>query len=168
MDPPSVLSIAAAVAQFIDFTAGVISAGSDIFQSTKGASADNLVLEAVCLNLQTISEKLVTSAGPPQPGPSSAEPAFRRLHPEERLMDLSSQCKSDCNELLEILRTLKVDGDKYRLWRSIKAGLGTAWKGQKIRDLEKRLGQAQKTMILCIGDSVRYYLDRPDVSDFLP
>ncbi|KAK3695658.1 hypothetical protein B0T22DRAFT_478288 [Podospora appendiculata] len=146
MDPLAVLSIAAAVAQFIDFTAGVISAGSGIFRSAKGAAADNLALEAVCSNLVALGDQL-----------DIAIDARGLSHSARGLKQLSAQCKSDCNELLTLLDKVKVQvgsAGPQRLWKSIKAGLGTAWNARVIQDFEKRLERAQRLMVLHVGSFV--------------
>ncbi|KAK3337721.1 hypothetical protein B0T19DRAFT_455639 [Cercophora scortea] len=146
MDPLSVLSIAAAVAQFLDFTAGVISVSSGIFRSAKGAAADNLALEAVCSNLVALGDQL-----------DLAIDARGVSHSARGLKQLSAQCKSDCTELLALLDRVKVQvgsAGPQRLWKSIKAGLGTAWNARVIQDFGKRLERTQRLMILYIGSFV--------------
>jgi hypothetical protein len=144
MDPLVALGVAAAVAQFIQFAASLISASNEIFHSAKGATADNLEIEEVYQKLHSLSKKL--EATPLQPS-SEHEVALRQL---------SADCRSDCAELLEVLEKLRVDGGKNRLWRSIKTGLKTAWDGRKISALEKRLERTQRAMSIHVGYFVRY------------
>lgn len=65
MDPLSALSIAAAVAQFIDFTLKFLSITYGIYNSAKGRLSDNIKAEEIYKELARISYKLtVTDADP--------------------------------------------------------------------------------------------------------
>lgn len=155
MEPFSILGAAAAVAQFVDFSTRVIIASADVFESAKGSAARNQVMENITSALSNISDELST------PGGDSTErfslsPQSSQEQAAKSLRILSKQCHEDCEELLKVLKKLKVNrGIRYRRWKSIKAGLATVWESRKIEDFEKRLEATQRTMILHITKFVR-------------
>lgn len=153
MEPLAALGMAAAIAQFTDFTAKLVCTSSEIFRDASGASANNMALEAVYSKLQEHAESLGNAAAAANPRQSS--PA--RAHADARLSELSAQCKNDCDALLETLDHFKVKpGGKKRLWKSMKAGLGSVWKRGKISELDERLQRSQRLMTLYVVNLVKY------------
>ncbi|SCV57786.1 uncharacterized protein FFB14_15323 [Fusarium fujikuroi] len=55
MDPLSALSVATAVATFIEFAGSLISTADTIYQSNSGASPDTLKLETIYETFQNLS-----------------------------------------------------------------------------------------------------------------
>lgn len=159
MDPVSALGIAAAVVQFVEFAYGLVSSSNEIFHSTKGARLENLELEEVYGTLHRLGAELeirfrpegITSTLP------SALPSSKQV---SDLRQLSEACKSDCDELLGILRNLKVEEGTHRLCRSVKAALQNATSRRKIAEIEARLERTQRAMSLLIATITRYLLVR--------
>ncbi|KAK3933619.1 hypothetical protein QBC46DRAFT_401617 [Diplogelasinospora grovesii] len=120
MDPLTALSVAASVIQFIQFASSLISNTNEIYDSANGASANTLHLEDVYSKLKSLSKTLSVHVGLQIPpghagiSGSSNKLAEQKLgekaSPDQglALVQLSADCKADCNELLKALEKLKV------------------------------------------------------------
>ncbi|PNP74459.1 hypothetical protein FNYG_12204 [Fusarium nygamai] len=146
MDPISALSVATAVATFIEFAGSLISTAGTIYRSDDGASPDTLKLETIYETLQNLSIGLQAFHAAGQPDAPNQHPTTSS--DVATLSSLSAHCRDDCNNLLDIFQKLKVQGDKNRLWKSVKASLKTKTEINKIWQIEKRLERSQKVMSL--------------------
>lgn len=165
MDPVSALGIAAAVVQFVEFAYSLISTSNEIFHATKGVRLENLELEEVYGMLYRLGAELEI-----RPRPEGTTSTLGSALPSSKqvsdLRQLSEACKSDCDELLKILRKLTVEEGRNRLWRSVKAALQNAASRRKIAEIEARLERTQRTMSLLIANITRYL--RVKVSVLVP
>ncbi len=82
LDPLSALSVAAAVVQFVDFSAKIVSKGKQLYKSPGGVLRENEQTETVTKRLQNLAQNLKTSLNnaprtqqkqPPRPVPWVAE-----------------------------------------------------------------------------------------------
>lgn len=144
MDPFSALSIATSVLQFIDFTAKLLSSSSEIFKSVHGASSGALALESSCSTMKTLSERLSSSTETPV-----GEFACK-------MKKLADDCKVDCDALLAMLQKLKIQGQKSRRWKSLKAALKTVWGTREIRELEGRIDKARHLVAIYVQSLTMY------------
>lgn len=154
MEALAALSVAAAVAQFTDFTAKLLSTGAELYSAASGATADNMAFEDVYSKLQELASELGNSAAAAQNASSAASPNDTRAQATRRLGDLAAQSRQDCDALLQTLDGLKVKG-KGKLWGTIKASLANARKRSKIKGLDERLERSQRAMILEVVALVR-------------
>jgi len=153
MDPFSALSVATAVATFIEFAGSLISTAGTIYRSKDGVSPDTLKLETIYETLHNFSSSLqelhaVDISISPGQHLTAASNVIA-------LSKLSAQCHDDCNALLDILQEWQVPGDKHRLWKSVKASLKTKTQISKIKPIELRLERAQKIMSLQVTKILR-------------
>ena len=70
---------------------------------------------------------------------------------------LSSSCKKDCDELLEIVQQLKSDNGSWGRWQSFRVALKTLWEKKKITELEERLNKTQVILTLHICNITLYF-----------
>jgi hypothetical protein len=154
MDPISALSIATAVLDFLEFAGTLISTANELRHSSEGASLETLKLEDICQKLNLLSERLV-SPNRPEDGPLSNLRPVRASEDVLALRDLSVTCQDDCNEILEILKKLKAQGQSQRLWKSVKVALKCKSEQSKISEIKARLAQTQMAMSLHVEAILR-------------
>ncbi|OTB05966.1 hypothetical protein M426DRAFT_121892 [Hypoxylon sp. CI-4A] len=140
MDPVSALSLAANVLQFIEFTTGLLLTSVEVYNSANGTSNAGVVLDEICSQLSDLSRRLLVSKGDSRSSPN--ELALKRI---------ADACNADCTHLHDVLNDLKVHGENNRAWKSLRAALKLAWKGeQEIEKLLSRLRDRQSMMTLHI------------------
>ncbi len=143
MDPISALGLAANIFQFIDFGTNLLSGALEIYQSTTGASSENIEIEEISERLSSFSDELSTS---------SASRSSRDL----AIAKFASRCKEVSDELLAVVAKLKVADGSNRNWRSFRKALKTLWKKEKIQSLQNRLDTVRQQLTLELSASIRY------------
>jgi len=140
MEPLSALGAVSSIITFIDFATKLISTTNEIAQSRSGTSTDNLRAEEICRHLSALCVELERPAAWAS---SPSEPPDTAM-----LKKLCSQCREDCDELLDLIMSAKATGQN-RLWSSLKAAVRSISFGQKkIEAIQKRLDRTQSTMTL--------------------
>ncbi|KAI1414722.1 hypothetical protein F5Y13DRAFT_197274 [Hypoxylon sp. FL1857] len=140
MDPLSALSLAANVLQFIEFTGGLLSTSVEVYKSTTGASNASIALEEIREQLSSLSDRLLAGTA-----------NIRSSASELALKSIAASCSADCVRILTVLNDLKVQDGSHRAWKSLRAALKLAWKGeQEIERLTNRLKDRQSMMTLHI------------------
>jgi hypothetical protein len=129
LDPFSALSVAAALFQFIDFTAQIVSKGNHLFQSASGILPENESIESAAIRLRDL-------AGPLQPQTL----AVGGYTEDGALKALCGECVDIATQLLAQLEKLKVsDNCNNRRWKSFRQALKSVWSKDKVDGLNKRL-----------------------------
>ncbi|QIX02212.1 hypothetical protein AMS68_007729 [Peltaster fructicola] len=146
MDPFSALNVACAVVQFVGFASQILKAGYDKHHSTNGATAADMTIEALTIELQTICEDLLTS-------PTTTDDDL--LSDDERtLQKVVHRCKSKAEELEDLLHDVRVRNDRlHKGLDSIRQAIRREIKSGKIESLQKELDQIQQevnTVLLAI------------------
>ncbi|KAL9114090.1 MAG: hypothetical protein Q9227_001862 [Pyrenula ochraceoflavens] len=154
--PLDVLSIAAAVVQFVEFSSRIISKGNEYHKSADGALVENKELEVVASNIEELSMRLHQSLD------SKAKQALRKnlehspksqretqpLSMEEQaLRAVVDTCEVLASDLLEALERLKLSGKSSR-WKSFRQAFKTIWTKEKIEAMLAKLGQAQQQLVV--------------------
>lgn len=162
MEGLAALGLAGNVIQFIQFASGLISTGSDVYNSASGASTRNIELEKIYKRLATFTSSL-QSQGTTE---DSCLPETRAYPPlawateniahVDALNDLAKDCKELCDELLETISKLRVEGGRWRLFRSFVVALQAVWDSKKIAEMEERLDRFQTVIMLHFFPFLRY------------
>lgn len=129
LDPLSALSVAAALFQFIDFTAKIVSKGNHLFQSANGILPENESIESTTIRLRDLA------------GPLQSQTPTVGGYPEDRaLKALCGECVDIAMQLLAQLEKLKVpENCNNRRWKSFRQALKSVWSKDKVDELNKRL-----------------------------
>lgn len=141
MDPVSALGLAAAVVQFVQFTASLFNGTRQIYQS--GGSERTERLEYIHGTLSKLSNELLSPAIGPQPGNSA------RSNHATSLAELATRCKRDCDELLAVfdkIKTRSASGPK--LWKSFRLAIMEVMKTGEIEQLQGRIDSYQRAMVV--------------------
>jgi hypothetical protein len=149
MEPLSALSIATAIAQFIEFVTKLGLNAHEIFHAALGQSAKDEKLEDVYQILADLSRRLAQGCNSApmtaENGPADAFDARTR-----GLRELSLKCKQDCDAILCVVGGATAADGKGKLWRSVKAAVRSSIGKRRIAELETSLGRTQAIMSLHI------------------
>ncbi|KAI0102583.1 hypothetical protein GGR51DRAFT_527012 [Nemania sp. FL0031] len=148
MDPLTAVGLAGNIVQFVQFAADLIQTAVEIRRSSTGCTADVLTLDTLYQQLNNFNDELASgrsnASGYLNGQGSASNPGVISFR------ELSLLCKSDCEELLSVVDTLKGQCGPRKRWRSFRTALSILWKKDKIEELEKRLNRTQMTMTLHI------------------
>jgi len=134
MDPISALSLSAAILQFVDFGGKVVVTAYKAYQSTDGATQENLTLTELTATLQNFQARLAAPRAPPT----------QHNADQKAIEELSAKCRDIAADLLELLGGLKVnvkDKGLHRTLVSLRQGYRSVLKKGKIARYEKSLGE---------------------------
>ncbi|KAH8784376.1 hypothetical protein BGZ57DRAFT_757700 [Hyaloscypha finlandica] len=136
MDPLSALSVAAAVVQLVDYGAGIVSKGTQLYKSVDGALGENIELETASIRLQQLSSGMQGSLSQARRDNTQGSPA----QVDQHLEAMCNECVTVSQELVNKLETLKVPGDHpYKKWKSFRQALKSVWSKEKIEAIAERL-----------------------------
>lgn len=138
MEPLEAFSLAAAVAQFIDFGLRIANNAREIYGSLSGATDENRSLEAAVREVQDLTDKLVCSQS-------------ACLTEEDRtLNNLVLECQSVSSQLLVLLDKCKAKDPKSKVQSALAAVKSRHYEREK-SSLQKRLEQCRLRLerLLC-------------------
>ncbi|KUJ13415.1 uncharacterized protein LY89DRAFT_651612 [Mollisia scopiformis] len=160
MDPLSALSIAASVAQFLDFGTKIICHTKEI--ADNGSSVTVKHISGLNNDLIEINSSLKRQllAVTTQNLPLTRE--------AQALLDLTDQCNEIAKELATCLQKITINSHKTDKWTNIKTALRTMWKQERIDELAKKLtdyrGQLTLRVLLLLNS---YYATQSERLDQL-
>jgi uncharacterized protein with PIN domain len=129
MDGLSALSVAASVAQFLEFGCSLVSKSKEIYRSAEGASSQKIEVESATKRLVDLSAKIREGAE------------------DQALQTVCDGCISVSQTLLAKLEKLKVqDGQSLRKYKSFRQALKSVWSKGSLDDVAKRLKAYQEEM----------------------
>jgi hypothetical protein len=122
------LSIAANIAQFVDYARQLISSSKEIYNSLDGARDEHQGLKLIIEDIKNLAnETRPANAG----SYSTDEIGFRKL---------AAECEPLADKLLAILKDLEVPNDtRFRGLQSVRQTIRSAAKKKNIQDLQRRL-----------------------------
>ena len=153
MDPLSAISLAANIAQFLDYATKLVSKGHALYKSSEGALAENLDLEAIANSLTDVNSRVVQSYCR-IPGTASST-ATTSVLDQQSLKSIAESCDKVAKQLLDILQRLKVQGS-HRKWKSVRQAFKSVWNKAHIDDLRKRMEGYREQMIFHLVAVGRY------------
>ena len=134
MDGLSALSVAASVAQFLEFGCSLVSKSKEIYRSVEGTLPGNNSTEETTKRLIKLSEGIRSglALGSQDPLLISKE--------DDTLRSICDGCIAASNTLLSKLEMLKVqDGQKMRSYKSVRQALKSVWSQKSLDELAERL-----------------------------
>ncbi|KUJ18696.1 uncharacterized protein LY89DRAFT_774731 [Mollisia scopiformis] len=147
LDPLTALGLASNIVQTVQFTSDLISKSREYH--VDGSLVKQLELEAITVNLRTLSQDLVV------PGSGGV----RAAKTERQLRELCIGCQEVSDELLVTVQSLKVRGF-HNTWTSFRQALKSVWKEEKIKTLEERLERYRRQIDTTLLISIREGIDR--------
>jgi Cdc6-like AAA superfamily ATPase len=140
------LAVAAAVIQFVEFTAGLISKGIIIHSSLTGLTND-------CEELGRITESLVQNSHEIKESFGTCN-RQQLTGNEKDLEQIASDCQVVATELLDALAKLESKHPRTK-WRSFRLALQSAWSEGKVKSLESRLDRFRQQLMVNVLNSLR-------------
>jgi hypothetical protein len=141
MDPLCALSVAASVAQFLEFGCSLVSNSKQIFRSVGGALPANIKVEDATKRLVKLSEGIKSGLvlGGQDPYLTSKE--------DDALRAICDGCIAASITLLSKLDKLKVqDDDRMRRYKSIRQALKSVWSQKSLDELAEQLKHFRSEM----------------------
>ena len=159
MEALAALSLAGNVIQFVQFVGQIICTSTQISGSKQGASQSALEIEDIYAKLSSLSSYFqrgdykvqqttkFVSLNASLSGPVEVSQDEIQAHAGE-LQKLGAQCGPLCDELVEIVRGLRVSAGSPLPCKSFRAALRSAWNTKKIKDLEDRLRRYREAITM--------------------
>lgn len=142
MDPLTAIGLAGNIISFVDFSLKTISRAKQLYESAGGATAENEELESLVKNWKS----LVDSTRPKHREILQNSHSGANSSRATALNNLSQQCAQVADELLEILDSVKVQGDG-RTRKSAMQAMKMGWKQDRIDGLQRRLDRISKQLM---------------------
>ncbi|KAK1833400.1 hypothetical protein QBC39DRAFT_345978 [Podospora conica] len=140
MEALEAIGLAAAIVQFVEFGATVIKGANDIYST--GTTEANRKLDTYASSLLNLSSSIKSHVATPN--------ATQRTSPG--LQELVAACETDCNDILVILQSLRIQGTKQRMLRSLKVSLKQTRSDKKLAALQANLERTQAAISLHIAN----------------
>jgi hypothetical protein len=150
MDGLSALSIAASVAQFLEFGCSLVSKSKEIYHSVDGALPRNISAEHATRRLIELSEVIKAGLVLDSHQPDLA------LNVDDALRSICDGCIAASETLLSKLDKLKVqNGQGMRRFKSVRQALKSVWSQKSLDELAERLQYFRREMDAHILVSLR-------------
>ncbi|KAF7959202.1 hypothetical protein EAE96_002717 [Botrytis aclada] len=137
MDPVSAISLAAAIAQFIDYSCKIVCKSKEIYNSTSGLTTEHNRIETATLRLKKLTQLIHLPLKRTNSGSSIVH---------SRLQSITQECMVVSDTLINRLNQLKPYQSAYPRWKSFRMALKSVWSKRDIdefalslRDLRKEL-----------------------------
>ena len=118
METLAAIGLASNILQFAEFAHKLLSTGNELYESASGASSKTLELEKIYGSLSNFSLNLEKSNAAQDFAnlltPRDTEEYLPELH-DFTLRSLARDCKSVCDELLQLLNRLRVSDGRWRM-----------------------------------------------------
>jgi type II secretory pathway component PulJ len=135
-DPFSIVSLAAAIAQFIDIGFRLIHDAKEVYDSTQGARQDLAELRIIVDDIKLLNQDIRCT---PSPRPLSKD--------DLAICALADQCDAIADCLLSELAPLEIQkGAKYRVLESVRVSIAAFTKRNDVRRLWERLSLVEKQL----------------------
>lgn len=146
MDPLTAFSLACGVIQVVDFSTKTVAKCVEIYKD--GSSSEYRDLEDLTKHLVEARAKLDLSDANQSVG-SFATPD------EQSLLEVAGQCSKTADQLVEKLRSLKIEGP-HKKRRAVVKSVKLLWERGEIQEIQKRLDGYRSAMDSQILISLRY------------
>lgn len=150
MDGLSALTVAASVAQFIEFGLDLVTKSKEIYKSANGATIKHEETEAATTRLVQLSDRLKTSV-------NDQSTTSANLSPEDQaLRTVCDRCIMVSNELLQKLNKLKIhDQGKLRRYKSFRQAIKSVCSKSAVDEMATRLKELRQEIEVHVLLSLR-------------
>ncbi|TGO49410.1 hypothetical protein BOTNAR_0432g00010 [Botryotinia narcissicola] len=138
MDPVSAISLAAAVAQFIDYSCKIVCKSKEIYNSTSGLTTEHDRTETATLRLKELTQSIRLP-------PKITNSGSSIVH--SRLQIITQECFLVSNTLINQLNQLKAPTrSQHPKWKSFRMALKSVWTKHEIDEFALRLRDLRKEL----------------------
>ncbi|KAF7894661.1 uncharacterized protein EAF01_010111 [Botrytis porri] len=138
MDPVSAISLAAAIAQFIDYSCKIVCKSKEIYNSTSGLTTEHNRTETATLRLEELTQSLNFPSKRANSGSSIVH---------SRLQTIIQECIIVSDTLVNRLNRLKAPTrSQCPKWKSFRMALKSVWSKHEIDEFALRLRDLRKEL----------------------
>ncbi|THV49265.1 hypothetical protein BGAL_0204g00200 [Botrytis galanthina] len=138
MDPVSAISLAAVIAQFIDYSCKIVCKSKEIYNSTSGLTTEHNRTEMVTLRLKELTQVI-------RPPPKKTNSGSSIVH--SRLQMITQECIVVSDTLIDHLNQLKAPTQsQHPKWKSFRMALKSVWSKHEIDEFALRLRDLRKEL----------------------
>ncbi|TGO32435.1 hypothetical protein BHYA_0318g00100 [Botrytis hyacinthi] len=138
MDPVSAISLAAAIAQFIDYSCKIVCKSKEIYNSASGLTTDHNRTETATLRLKELTQLIHLP-------PKRTNSASSIVH--SRLQIITQECMIVSDTLINRLNQLKAPTQsQHPKWKSFRMALKSVWSKHEIDEFALRLRDLRKEL----------------------
>jgi hypothetical protein len=141
MDPITAIGFASSILTFVEFSWNLISGTCEIYTSPNGSTSENAHISHVIKDFRKVTHGL----------DSDFEGNSRH---EKALHKLASKCAELSQELLELLRRLKVK-EGHSKWRSFQVKWASMRKHKDVESMESRLREYRSQILIRLNLMLR-------------
>ncbi|KAF7920233.1 uncharacterized protein EAE97_011574 [Botrytis byssoidea] len=138
MDPVSAISLAAAIAQFIDYSCKIVCKSKEIYSSTSGLTTEHDRTETATLRLKELAQSIRLP-------PKRTNSGSSIVH--SRLQIITQECFLVSDTLINQLNQLKAPArSQHPKWKSFRMALKSVWSKDDIDEFALRLRDLRKEL----------------------
>jgi hypothetical protein len=141
MDPVTAIGLASAIIAFIDFAHQIATGADGIYSSATGATKENAHIETVISDLDDAARDLTEISSKTKHG--------------KALNALATKCKKVSEDLLQLLNTLTVSGERST-WKISTVAIRNVRKEGKVAKTLARLGEYRSEILLQLSLMLAY------------
>lgn len=140
MDPTSALAIAAAVVQFVDFTARLLSETHNVYKAGLGSTVEDVVLTDITTDLAKLSTEVENKST------VLIRTNESRSTSQETFLRICGECKIVCAELNSLVEKLSVKNPGT--FKSFQVAAKRIWSKERILSVKERLNEMRQQMMM--------------------
>lgn len=140
LDPISAIGLTASIVQLVTFSEGLIRRTSDIYHSVDGSLVQHTELESIVTSFSELLDVLRNN----QNAFNLSKQKSNQVSADTELDKLAADTRLVIEEILQVIRRLKGNGNSSRAWYSVRQALLTIINENKLKDLEQRLDRLRK------------------------
>lgn len=142
LDPMTSLALAGAAVQFVDFASKLVSKTYKYYRSAQGSVTENRERQVVAITLSRLTKEINRSL-------ILTDGAGRLSETEIALQKVSRECLETAKDLRTALTALEsVRGSCASFIQSFRLALADIWGKKKIDQMEHRLDEARKQLMI--------------------
>jgi hypothetical protein len=126
------LSLAANIAQFVDYAARLVSKAQELYHSASGLLEEDVELVEITADLDVLNRRILSSSGD------------SRLNESSGLCGFVDTCLQLSTQLRELIQSTGLGPGERRKWKSVKKSLHSLLRRNEVRDIESRLRRVRE------------------------
>jgi len=135
------VGLAGNIIQFLDYGTILLLKGQELYKSADGALKENVEIEELASEVKLLCQNLTSGTHYQFLGDATSDHTVA-------IRKLAKTSHGLAEELLDVIKSLKIDKKKNKRLESVKKSFQSVMKKDKIRDLERRLGNIKEEVCL--------------------
>ncbi len=133
MDPITAIGLASAILSFVDYAHKIVTGATELYKSATGATEENTHTNTIVGDLSDAAADLTDLGG--------------NTKHTRALNDIAAKCRKLSDDLLQLLNTLTVSGDRTT-WKALKVAIRNKRKEGKVTGMVAQLDKYRSQVLL--------------------